>query len=178
MSVLYIRDSDGNFQQIRTIKGDKGDRGEKGDTGKAEEYELIEEFTLESASGVYRAYEPDGTAYNFKRALVTIENNVAMPGFNLQFYNTLDDLPPISQTWMWEHANTTSSTLHVFMECEIAASGIARTLASNAWATGSATNSAAAWARYVGAGSTIMRIGTNNSLPAGTIVRIFGIRAA
>lgn len=33
MSILKIRDSDGNVQEVLVIKGDKGEKGDIGDTG-------------------------------------------------------------------------------------------------------------------------------------------------
>lgn len=33
MAVMYLRDEDGKFASIQTIKGNKGDKGDKGDPG-------------------------------------------------------------------------------------------------------------------------------------------------
>lgn len=62
MSVLYVRDKDGNLVPVQTIKGEKGEKGDKGDTPErgtdywteADKTEIINTVlaTLPAAEGV------------------------------------------------------------------------------------------------------------------------------
>jgi hypothetical protein len=189
---MYIRDANGVFQSIKTIKGDTGDSGvclgseqptdpkvnvwiKPGGEIANDTFELIQEITFTEATNIWYGREPDGTLYNFKKIRIWLNSPVDVNGFNIQFYNDVNGRVCFQK---WTEARTAYEGYPITFFADISyEGGLISARISKAWTDyetdmGDMGN----YVKYVGEG-TIVAFGLSAAMPAGATMRIWGVRA-
>lgn len=150
-----------------------GKDGEDGKDATAEEYVLIEEYTMTESAWFMRNAEPDWTPYNFKRFLLIMETDGMAMGTNMQVRSG-DEI--IAQSWLYDKDNSDGSKhLSAFLSVDIE-NGAMYVQAANTWLEGTGANLVNGISRFVG-DKTVTSVGFSAMMPAGMTIRIYGVRA-
>ena len=135
------------------------------------DYELIETFTLEEEATIIRNKEPDGTLYDFSSVIIFGETPVVSKTFYVVFL--------VNDLWMASvHCNSTGNKYYF---CVRASAEGGRLFSKMTYAT-SRDALAATYSRNLHshgwyAGKAISKFHTDEALPAGTVIKIYGVRA-
>ena len=143
-------------------------------------FELIETFTAEEDVAFDRSAEPDGTPYKFMAVIAFIETAATVTATNLYYYHE-----KTACTLSYILAKSTTTKGRTVLSCA-PEYGYWISKWYNSWSSGSTVgvNSCYQWrmrnedkVALVNLHPYITRIKTSGSLPAGTTIEIWGVRA-